>query len=84
MSGDDRPAHADGSGRDASSLDAATLDAVRRFVREGRLASTSPLGFAAIVGDNDVDYRGTRRTARVADVAALGELLQAAADALDR
>ena len=41
------------------------------------------VGYAVIVGNAELDYKGTRHTARVPDVAALGELLGAIADGLD-
>ena len=44
----------------------------------------SAVGFAVIVGNNDVDYKGLRHTARVDGVAALGDLLRALGDGLDR
>ena len=42
----------------------------------------SAVGFAVIVGHNDVDYRGIHHTVRVDTIAALGELLAAAARSL--
>ena len=42
------------------------------------------VGYAVIVGNNELDFRGIRHTARVADVSALGDLLAAAADGLDQ
>ena len=42
----------------------------------------SAMGFAVIVGHNDVDYRGIHYTVRVDTIAALGELLSAAAGSL--
>ena len=41
------------------------------------------VGYAVIVGNAELDYKGTRHTARVPDVAALGELLGAIADGMD-
>ena len=41
------------------------------------------VGYAVIVGNAELDYKGVRHTARVSDVAALGELLGAIADGLD-
>lgn len=40
------------------------------------------VGFAAIVGNQNLDFRGLRETVRLADPAAFGELLLAAADTL--
>ena len=40
-------------------------------------------GYSVIVGNGQLDFKGVRHTARVADVAALGDLLDALADDLD-
>ena len=42
----------------------------------------SAMGFAVIVGHNDIDHRGLRYTVRVDTIAALGELLAAAGRSL--
>ena len=42
------------------------------------------VGYAVVVGNASLDYKGLRHTARVADVSALGELLEQVAAELDR